>query len=217
MTDTRLRQRERKWKETGAVEDEAAYLLERVRVGDLEKERLELAAYCGYGAAGIALTGELPKAPSNPGAWLARIEALEPPLRARALIGVGRLFLSAEGESLAASRREVMEQAVESAERRIGDPGCVQEESDEPLLEALAEVAVRDPSRPFADVSVSHSARVLRAALLVSAGRRGNAVLKSTPHRRPAGIGFAEIRAAIEQQVVPLLLGCGDATNPSNP
>jgi hypothetical protein len=48
MTDQKLRDLERRWKETGAPDDEAAYLLERVRVGDLTRERLELAAYCGH-------------------------------------------------------------------------------------------------------------------------------------------------------------------------
>jgi hypothetical protein len=33
MSDTKLRDLERRSKETGTVEDEAAYLLERVRVG----------------------------------------------------------------------------------------------------------------------------------------------------------------------------------------
>ena len=40
MTDTKLRELERRWKESNAAEDEAAYLLERVRVGDLEQEKL---------------------------------------------------------------------------------------------------------------------------------------------------------------------------------
>ncbi|MEZ6189561.1 MAG: hypothetical protein R3F62_31745 [Planctomycetota bacterium] len=35
MSDERLRELERRWKETGAGEDETAYLLERVRVGNL--------------------------------------------------------------------------------------------------------------------------------------------------------------------------------------
>jgi hypothetical protein len=54
MTDERLRELERRWKESGSVEDEAAYLLERVRVGDLDQERLQLAAYCGHSAAAHA-------------------------------------------------------------------------------------------------------------------------------------------------------------------
>lgn len=51
MSDERLRQLERRWRETSAVEDEAAYLLERVRAGTLTQEQLELAAYCGHRAA----------------------------------------------------------------------------------------------------------------------------------------------------------------------
>jgi hypothetical protein len=55
MSDTRLRDLERRWMETGSVQDEAVFLLERVRVGDLTRVRLELAAYCGHEAASRAL------------------------------------------------------------------------------------------------------------------------------------------------------------------
>ena len=51
MTDSRLQELKRAWKASGSVEDEAAYLRERVRVGDLTQERLELAAYCRHEAA----------------------------------------------------------------------------------------------------------------------------------------------------------------------
>ena len=44
MSDQKLRDLERRWKETGSPDDEAAYLLERVRAGELSRERLELAA-----------------------------------------------------------------------------------------------------------------------------------------------------------------------------
>lgn len=55
MTDTKLRELERRWRETGSVEDEAAYLLERVRVGSLLTEHLELAAFVGHAGAAAAL------------------------------------------------------------------------------------------------------------------------------------------------------------------
>ena len=45
MTDERLRELERCWRESGSVEDEAAWLRERVRVGELSEARLRLAAY----------------------------------------------------------------------------------------------------------------------------------------------------------------------------
>jgi hypothetical protein len=51
MSDTKLRALERRWKETGTVEDETAYLQERVRAGTLSQETLERAARCGHAAA----------------------------------------------------------------------------------------------------------------------------------------------------------------------
>jgi len=50
VTDSKLRELERRWKESGRVDDEAAYLLGRMRVGDLERRMLELAAYSGHHA-----------------------------------------------------------------------------------------------------------------------------------------------------------------------
>ena len=51
MTDTRLRELERRWKESGSVEDEAAWLMERFRSGELPLSMLEQAAYCEHPAA----------------------------------------------------------------------------------------------------------------------------------------------------------------------
>ena len=59
MSDDRLRELERRFSESGSVDDEAAYLSELVRVGDLPREQLELASYCGHPAARQAL-GEGP-------------------------------------------------------------------------------------------------------------------------------------------------------------
>jgi len=55
MSDERLRELERRWKETASPSDEAAYLSERVRVGDLAVSNLELAANLGHRGAGLAL------------------------------------------------------------------------------------------------------------------------------------------------------------------
>ena len=60
MSDTKLRELERRWKETGSLDDEAAYLRERVRAGGLSSECLELAAFCGHGAACRALSSAVP-------------------------------------------------------------------------------------------------------------------------------------------------------------
>lgn len=54
MSDTRLRELERRWRETGAVTDEAGYLTERMRRGELSFQQLEIAALCDHPAAVIA-------------------------------------------------------------------------------------------------------------------------------------------------------------------
>lgn len=51
MSDERLREAERRWRESGSVEDEAGYLLERVRAGTLSQPHVEIAALCGSEAA----------------------------------------------------------------------------------------------------------------------------------------------------------------------
>ncbi|MGE0710989.1 MAG: hypothetical protein AB7N76_28075 [Planctomycetota bacterium] len=65
MSDERLRELERRWQDSGTVEDEASYLLERARVGELSPERLQLAAYCGHPAALHATGAQAPPSPSR--------------------------------------------------------------------------------------------------------------------------------------------------------
>lgn len=55
MSDARLRDLERRWRETGAAQDEAAYLNERVRTGEMDARMLTLASYCSYPAAVMAV------------------------------------------------------------------------------------------------------------------------------------------------------------------
>lgn len=49
--DEKFQQAKRQWLITQTIQDEAVFLLERLRVGDLSKEMLDLAAYCGNQAA----------------------------------------------------------------------------------------------------------------------------------------------------------------------
>lgn len=58
MSDTRLRELERRWKISGTVEDEAAYLLERVRVGNLSRENLKRLAKFDHPAGYFALQND---------------------------------------------------------------------------------------------------------------------------------------------------------------
>lgn len=67
MSDAKLRELERRFKESGRVEDEAAWLRERVRAGELDPERLALAAYVGHPGASRAVDDAA--GPDDLGAW----------------------------------------------------------------------------------------------------------------------------------------------------
>jgi hypothetical protein len=54
VSDTRLREARRRWERTRDVHDEATYLLERVRGGELSHLKLRAAAYGGVPAAALA-------------------------------------------------------------------------------------------------------------------------------------------------------------------
>lgn len=55
MSDERLRELERQWKASGFLEDEVAYLRERIRVKKLSSKNLELSARCGHRPSRILL------------------------------------------------------------------------------------------------------------------------------------------------------------------
>ena len=67
VTDARLRELERRWNQSGSVEDEAALLQERVRAGDLDEVSLARVGHLGYPAAKLALS--LGGTPPNGDDW----------------------------------------------------------------------------------------------------------------------------------------------------
>ena len=75
MSDARLRELERRWKETNSPDDEAAYLLERVRVGDLTRERLELAAYLGNAGSRAVVGQRARQVPTDILRWVEQLDA----------------------------------------------------------------------------------------------------------------------------------------------
>lgn len=69
MSDTRIRELERRWRETGSDDDEAGYLLARARAGDdFSRELLETAAFAG---STVALS-TLGRAPARAAGFTAR-------------------------------------------------------------------------------------------------------------------------------------------------
>lgn len=75
MTDSELRRLERVFRESGSVEDEAAWLRARVRSGEVSEERLRLAAYVGHQAAALSLGPENPERPEALDKWLRQLSS----------------------------------------------------------------------------------------------------------------------------------------------
>ncbi len=74
MSDQWLRELERAWKESGSVEDEAVYLAERVRVGDLRADLFKLAAYLGHEPA-VRTCAETDPCPHDLRSWVTGLAA----------------------------------------------------------------------------------------------------------------------------------------------
>jgi len=105
VADERLREREHEWKRGGAAGEEAAWLAHRIRAGELEIERVRLAALLGDPAA-VGAVG--PVTPSRPWPW---------DYAARVLIAAGRACWPVEETPW---RQEAL--ALEAAEYWILDP-----------------------------------------------------------------------------------------------
>lgn len=69
VSDTGLRELERRFRETGSVEDEASWLRARVQAGELEPSMLQLAALLGFKAAEAA-SDEPPEDDLLAGDWI---------------------------------------------------------------------------------------------------------------------------------------------------
>lgn len=74
MADSHHRELERRWRETGAVADGAAFLRQQVRTGALSEERLRLAAYADHPAARAVLGPAAPEIPDDAADWLCGLE-----------------------------------------------------------------------------------------------------------------------------------------------
>lgn len=114
VSDERLRTLEARWKQSGLVEDEAAWLLERTRCGDLSPERLELASGLGDPASRLALNHERSYQPPERGAFLRWACTLEPTTRIRVVLASARSLLARSGETDTGPGGSAAEEALRS-------------------------------------------------------------------------------------------------------
>lgn len=134
MSDERLRALERRWKESGSVEDEARYLLERVRVGEIDRLRLELLAELGCGGAQFAIYNRLLTSPptfcnrANKEGGSGFLNPYHPLHRwgqvvcVRAALIAARIALDISHSQLDAEYCQICERAFKGVERWIEQP-----------------------------------------------------------------------------------------------
>lgn len=161
MSDATLRELERRWKATGSVEDEAAFLLERVRVGDLTRERLELAAHCGHEAASRA-TGTSNGSPQALREWLSVGHELDRVTMVQLLVPLARAIL------VSAPRHDSdddTEQALDAIEAWLRHPSSEHEAKAFELVQALPLVdVVRERHEVVAASAVLRTYKVMIGA-----------------------------------------------------
>ena len=217
-----------RWRETGTDEDEAAYLCERVRVGDLTFDRLRLAAYVGGrpgpGLAVTAMGSETPKV-GVVGLWVRELHAwgFEPPLRA----GMAALRLLMERDihpPLPPSWRKEQGRALRFVEDWVRCPcdehmaavkGLSCREDERPLLVQALESFDRLPPEERATVGALEAARHAQTLVDDTLERLGNQVVRMSlgpPPEDLEGRGdyakkAAPIRRKIELLVRSILAG----------
>ena len=164
--DERLRAVERRWQASGSLEDEAAYLVERVRQGDLTPERLELAAHVGYEPARQALlTGppELRLLDAATRMPVADPRALLRGLMGRSREGLARYAVAVAQQRLGSLAMLTAHAALIATEQWIECPCDQHADSAAQMADALWEMLVNDVTQLPSDAREALYATALAA------------------------------------------------------
>ena len=225
MSDGRLRDLERRFRSTGTTVDEAAWLAERVRVGELPAGRVELAALLGSEAARTILGAGPPPKPWK--AWLERaVRTTWPPNHAwaalptgwevavRATVALARAIDAPRVETrmgwVPERERDQATQALEAAEawaacpcrehaiaaHEVLHPGLVDARNHVQAVQIYAGAAKVASTQGGCDVHPGCD-RVVRNML-------------ATCTKAAKLVGAARTRPVVEAEVLPWALGLGD-------
>jgi len=198
VSDADLREMERRFRETGSVEDEAAWLLERVRAGELEQNRLDLAACLGHEASG----GGAPASEDAPN-HLEMLKALRlagTETVARAAVGAARRVLHYWTEAYPTDTRP--ESAIEAAENWI----LCQCQTHLDRAEQAALDVPRMVGSGGAALRPGWAARTAFYTALIGAGRAGEAVSEALE----TGLSSEEVCQVVGRELIPWALGYSD-------
>lgn len=216
MSDERRRRAERDAAGDGGDEAAARDLIERLRSGELTRERVALAAYLGDRASCLALDAGPRAEVVTPGAWARGLAAFGREAEVRAAIAVAWVVLPEwEGDEVSewvAGRRALVRAAIEAAEAWVLEPT--------PEAEHRAEQA--SSSARLACMFEPHSERAKTAGLIgaMAAHATSSVVVEhdaATTHYASACVdltaglvGRRHAEAAVAREVVPWALGRRD-------
>lgn len=197
MGDARLRDLERCYRESGAEDDLERWLVERLRAGELDRDRLRVAADLGSAAAARAIDAPVPPAVGRFSPRLVDLD-VELVLRIYAAAARGRLEEQLARPGVAPATEgwpKDYRVAVEAAEEQVVCP-C---EGHVALAISAAVELQKGRHRPFGEALLT-----IRRAARAAVARERRAVLALRPRFRPGD------RSAVRNDVVPWLLGVGD-------
>jgi hypothetical protein len=200
VSDEAVREAERRWRETGAVEDEARWLVARVRAGRLAP---------GHPAAELTAGRCDPAAP----AWIDGLERLPESLKFVAIRGLAERLI----EELAPPDGADWRVALDLAERMVQgrhDPDDIDQQMAWELGQALllhggshVAAALREclawVGQQAGPIDVR---RAVEASARLFAARGPQPTLHSPDRRSHELSGFAEVRRAAAAHTIPALL-----------
>lgn len=203
MADDYLSQLEDRWRDTGEAPEEARVLLERIRVGLLTRTRLELAAYLGHEAAGLALpdAGETAP-PDDPKRLVTELWRWGKEACVGAAVASARMALAGDvaGDPRAQQAVEAaagwvkcpcgehLEAAAVAAQEALAAAGITDvlapDVTDARLPALAAHHCARAAAAPFVPMSMKHAYRTVKYAqlLVTRAGGSPAAMCSSMSH-----------------------------------
>ena len=210
MSDQRLRELERLWRESGSPEAEADVLRERARAGMLSEDRLRLAAFLGHEAARLA--AQDPPTPPEPAEerwflWGQELARLDEQATVRCAVAIARHVLPRLAENDFAD--DMARDCLGCAERWALDPGDPGLEHD-----ARAAMALRDEDGEeygFPTPDARHALAAARMAASAAGGRREGSATAQALIAGQALLGTAQaVLAVVRGEVAPWALGYAD-------
>jgi len=207
MSDEKLRVLKASWRASGSVEDEASWLIERVRVGELGETHLAFSAYCGSApaaAACVALGIETTSQPERFQSWtylgrtgLSRkdqfVVCLEVAKRASTLADQR----AEEAEKIGIPKPDSTGRAHALADARVWVTGFVEGETGAPL--PRRRLSANSP----ADLAAKALQKAVRAVLEAPLGNSPEVALAESLRFAAEVLGEAETVRVAGGAVVP--------------